>query len=83
VQPLYMLGRFAAARASAEAALDARRHGWASFPAALAATFARVLIDQDRTNSGGQRGSSGCLRTGSLVSLGRRPGVLLEGLERT
>jgi DNA-binding CsgD family transcriptional regulator len=46
VQPLHMMGRLATARASAEAAHDARRQGWRTFPAALAATFARVLIDQ-------------------------------------
>lgn len=47
VQPAHMTGRLAEARAFADAALDARRYGWRTYAAALAAISAQVLIDQD------------------------------------
>ena len=47
VQPAHALGRLAAARAHAEAALDARRYGWSTYPAALAAWYSILLVDQD------------------------------------
>ena len=44
--PAHLAGRLSEARAHGEAALDARRYGWRTYATTLAATHARVLIDQ-------------------------------------
>ncbi|HET9103411.1 MAG TPA: AAA family ATPase [Solirubrobacteraceae bacterium] len=48
VQPTHMVGRLSDAHAHAQAALDARRHGWRTYEGALRAVLAGLLIDLDQ-----------------------------------